>query len=705
MARRLDSLGREAGIVFSYLLVSMLILFPLLPHLFSQLPYAGNGDVRLSLTILFSNLKKITTGELMNIYQLPMLFPLSNTLTAGINLFGQTLLALPFYLAGLRNAYFTYNLLTIFCYVAAGYCAYRFVREWVAEHWIAWLAGALYILLPFRVHNIPQLNLMFSFPIPLALLFFSRFLKSGRIKDMAIFFAALLSQFLFDLSMGIFLAVALGIFFLLQQVLFGLLPRRSWLLLVAAAVLFALALALVFSPYLSPKTSFSMIDEITAIPGYAFHSGLSFYNNWSYLLLFFQRIVWHHPPFSPGVSLFIFFLLAFVPHLESRAQKAAALCGAIFLLVPALAIPFVVGRVPFAAIDRACGWTLRLFLMSLALLLFLIRKKAPRPLLLLAGTWLALQFFSSQASPPFLSLFQGLARLFPFLLRTRFIRSEYILTLLFFAVAAFGFSYFFSRFRKKRILLALALVVVFAERLRWPVIPAPLENDRPAVRVLYRSLAPYPVHFGLLELPVYPLPSNHYPLFTIYHDKHTYHGLINYLGDSCELAGDPRLNEKSGFAGLADESFVRTLRANGLRLILVFRDKIFSERNDGQKAWLALRNSVRLGESRGLYEKVERNANGILLVLKEGEPGPRIRYMLPYFSLRGKRRLVCTIAAHREAEAEFLFNDRPVKRQRLRPGEAGTVAISLDGLRVNAQFNYLEIRSGPSLELVRVRIE
>ncbi len=705
MKQRFKQCRLEAGILFSYFLVSLPILFPLLPHLFSRLPFASNGDVRLSLTILFSNLKNITQGDLLNFYQLPIVFPWSHALTAGINLFGQTLLVLPLYLVHVRNAYFLYNLLTFFSYVAAGYCAYRFVREWVGERWIAWLIGALYVLLPYRVHNIPQLNLMFSFPIPLTLLFFVRFLKAGRKKDLAFFFLAFLCQFLFDLSMGIFLGIALGFLFLAWQVFCGLQPRRSWLLLAAAAVLFAVCVTVIFLPYLNPKTSFSIIDEIRSIPNYAFHSPLSFYNNWSYLLLFAKRIVWHHPPFSPGISIFLFFMLAFVPYLETRRQKAAALASSAFLILPALAIPFAVTRLPFVLLNRICGWTLLFFLLSLALLLFLVRKKAPRALQLLTATWMILLFFSSQVSLPFFNLFQGLARLFPFLLRTRFIRSEYILLLLFLTISAFGFSYFFKRFQGKKVLLALLLLLVFAERVRWPVIPDSLDGDRQSTRAFYRILAPYPDHFGLLELPSYPLYSNYYPLFTMYHDKHTYHGLINYLGDYCELAGNPRLQGTGGFAGLGDPQFTGMLKANGLRLILLFKEKIFTESNEGQKAWLQLKRTIRQGEGLKLYEKVEKTPTGILLVLNEREKGPKIRYFLPQYSLRGKKSLVCSIDAHRETAAEFLFNDRPVKQQALQAGALNTIRIGLEGLPLETQFNYLEIRSGPSLELIRVRIE
>jgi len=702
MNQRSHQFRLEGGIIFSYFLLSLLILFPLVPHLFSQLPFASNGDIRLSLTVLFSNLKKISQGDLLNLFQLPILFPLSHTLTAGVNLFGQTLLVLPLYLAHVRNVYFLYNFLVFFAYAAAGYCAYRFAREWVQERWIAWIVGALYILMPYRVHNIPQLNLLFSFPIPLALLFFSRYLKKYSLKDLVFFFLSFLSQFLFDLSVAIFLGIALAIFFLLRLFLFGFPPKRFWLQLGAAFLCLALVVFFIFLPYLSQKTSFSIISEITAIPTFAFHSPLSFYSNWSYILLSFKGIVWHQSPFSPGIGLFIFFMLAFTPYLESRPQKILAWLGLSFLVIPALSMPFVFRSLQFSTLTRICGWALMLFFISLALLLFLIRKKAPQALLWLSGTWIVLQFFSSQVSLPFFNLFQFMAGGISFLRRARFIRTEYILLLLFFSVAAFGFSYFFKRFQKKKILLLLVLLLVFAERIRWPVYPEKLKDDGPNTRELYQLLAPYPKHFGLLELPFDPLEPNFYSFFTVYHDKHTYHGNINYLKDSFQLDRHPQLRPENKYSGLSDPLFIHMLKTKGVRLLLLFKNR---ELNESQRAYHVMQNQVRLGESRGLYERVAKRKNGTLLVLSEHEHGSRIRYFLPHFALRGKDGLICRVKANGEKEAEFLFNGSLVKKQPLQKEGETPIVIGLRGLPLALQFNYLEINSGPGLELINVRIE
>ena len=702
MAKRFQRFRSEATFFVSYFIVSLLILFPLVPHLFSKLAFASNGDVRLSLTILFSNLNKIARGDFLNIFQLPILFPLSHTLTAGINLFGQSLLVLPLFLIHVRNVYFIYNLLTFFAYSAAGYCAYRFVREWVPERWIGWLIGALYILMPYRVHNIPQMNLLFSFPIPITLLFFSRFLKKGRNKDLVFFFLSLLTQFLFDLSIGLFLGITMGIFFLFQQILCGLLPRRHWFPLVAAVLLFILVMAMVFLPYLSPKTSFSIVGEINFIPTFAFHSPLSFYSNWSYLLLFFNGIIWHQSPFSPGISIFIFFMIAFVPYLENRFQKTLALFCLLLLVLPALAMPFVFKLLQFDLLNRLCGWALMTFLLLFTGLLFLIRKKIPKPLLLISLTWIFLQFYSSQISLPFFNVFQGLAQLLPFLLRARFIRTEYILALLFFTVSAFGFSYFFKRFQGKKTLLALVLLLVIAERIRWPVNPEKLKDDRPNIRELYRLVDPYPPHFGILELPFDPLEPNHYAFFTIYHNKHTYHGQINYLKDYYKLERNSHLRPQGAFSGLSDPQFIQMLKSRGIRLILIFKNK---GHNENQKAWYAMQSQIRSGETKNLYEKIFKTKNGTLLVLDEKETGPHIRYFLPHYCLIDKKNLVCTMNANNEKQAEFLFNGVSIGKQQLQTGIENKIMIDLRHRPLLTQINSLEISSGPSLELVKLRIE
>jgi hypothetical protein len=198
---------------------------------------------------------------------------------------------------------------------------------------------------------------------------------------------------------------------------------------------------------------------------------------------------------------------------------------------------------------------------------------------------------------------------------------------------------------------------------------------------------------------------NHYPLFTLFHDRHTYHGHVYYLGDHLTLNGDSRLKAESGFTGMGDPGFTQMLKARGIRIVLLFKNAVYAASQEGSKAWYLLNKQIKRGKEAGLYEKVETTQSGIVLVLSEREQGASIRYFLPHFALRGKKRLVCTVAANRETAAEFLFNGAPVKQEPLQAGTQTTIVIRLQDLALAPQFNYLEIRSGPSFELLRVRTE
>jgi len=689
----------------SYLPVSLLILHPVIPRFFSALPYASNGDTRLSIAILFSNLKNLSRLDFQQIYHLPILFPLSHTMTAGVNLFGQSVLALPLYILHIRNAYVLYNILVIMAYVLAGAGCYLFVREWGVDRFPAWLSGAIYVLLPFRVHNIPQLNLLFSFPIPFALLFFTRFLKNGRPRHLVWFTGALFTQFLFDLTLGMFLVMAVTIYFLAHLALIGNLRLHSWMQAGGAILLFVLVFLLVFQPYLTKEASFSRIDEIHALPDASFHSSISFYTNWSYLLLFGNRVLWGHPPYSPGVSVMIFFLFLFLPYLAGRTQRVSGGLMALFLLTPALALPLITGNPITAFAYSFSKWSLAFFLIAMAVTLILLRRSLPRKIQLLSWSFAILIFLSNQVSLPHLNPLRHLSKSISFFSRMRGIRTQYIILLLFLALFAIGFQRFLQVFRKKKILLMLIVLLIFAERIRWPVTVEAFTDDTLPHRELYATLAPYPDHYGLMELPFLSSYSNTYPLFTQYHDKHTYHGMVHYLSDPCEFAAFPELSIEKGYPGLMDPQTIHSLKDKGIRLILLFKNRVDADPIAGESRWGQILIHTREGERRGLFERVQKTRAGLLLVLAERETGPVIRYFLPYYTLAGKRKLICDLHSRQSETVDFLFNGVNLLTRILPGSGSDRIEIPLEGVTLHPQANHLEIRTNGNVELVRVRID
>jgi len=683
---------QEIGIILLFAAISMLILYPMLSAFSTKIPFARNGDVRLSLAILFSNLDKINQGQFSQIYHLPIVFPYSFVMTAGVNLFGQTLLLAPLYLLGSRNPYLWHNLLTLFAYIAAGYAAYLFIREFSGRRWIAVTAAALYMLLPARVHNVPQLNLLFSFPIPLAFLFLHRYLGRERRRDLLYLSLSILLQFLFDLSLGLFLVIALAIFFAVRLALQPCHKFYFYLKLAAAGALTIIVLAVVFSPYLRKDISFSYLPEIETIDRNAFQSSLSFYSNWNYALLFLERILWSAIPYYPGFAAAALFLLAFWPALAGLGQKILFALVSFFLLAPALVFILLCRSLNPAALGRLANVAFACFLAGFTLLLVWLNPRLAAAQKMLAWTWLIVLFFSSQISLAVGNLFSWLSHLFPFLLRSRGIRTQYIILLLFYAVAAIGFRQLWERKRPGHVILALLALLLLAERVRWPVSMERLEDDRPAYSEFYEKTVSLPSQLGLLELPFHKENINYYTYYTRFHRHHTSHGHITYLLDPLHLQQAPGWDKKSGFAALADPAAVAALRDNGFGAIMLFRDKISSELPGDRQIWRTALNNIDRGQALGLYTKVDQSGPGMVLFISGRQTGRRIDRSLPYFAVAGNG-LRFTLQAAAPAKVSVYFNDRQALVLALPAGEKREIRLSLNTLTLTKGQNLLRIGS------------
>lgn len=684
---------QEIGVILLLAAISMLVLFPMLSAFSTELPFGRHGDIRLSLAILFSNLDKVSRGQFSQIYHLPIVFPYSFTMTAGVNLFGQTLLLEPLYLLGNRNVYLWYNLLTLFAYVSAGYAAYLFLREFSGRRWIAFIAAALYMLMPSRVHNIPQFNLLFNFPAPLTFLFLHRYIERERRRDLVYLGLAVLLQFLFDLSLGLFLVISLAVFFAVSMIRR---PRRKlsfYLGLAAAGAITFLVIAVVFSPYLYKDISFSDVsDEINTIDRSAFQSSLSFYSNWNYPLLFLKSILWNTSPYYPGFAAAALFLLAFWPALAGRAQKIAFALVSFFLLAPALVFNILSRSVDSEVLERLADAAFACFLGGITLLLIWLARRLSAAHKTLAWTWLIVLFSSSRISVAVGNLFTGLSHVLPVLVRSRGIRTQYIILLFFYAAAVVGFRQLWERKRPGHVVLALLALLLVAERVRWPIGMERIEDDRPGYIEFYEKIDALPPHLGLLELPFHKENINYYAYYTRYHRRHTYHGHILYLLDPLQLAQAPGLDKTSGFAALADPAAVGKLRENGIGAIMLFRDKISGDLPQDRQHWRSTLNTVERGQALGLYSKVDQSGPGIVLFLSGRQTGRRIDRSLPYFAATGHG-LRFTLQSAETAKVSVHFNDRQALVLTLPAGEKREIRISSNGLTLTRGQNALRISS------------
>jgi len=678
---------RPLKLLALFILVSLVHLYPLLKNFSTMLPYADNGDVRLSLAILYSNVQNLAHLQVGQVYHLPFLFPLSHTMTIGFTLFGQSLLFLPLFLLGLPNVYALYNILTIFSYLAAGFGAYLFFRELQDDETVSVLSACLYILLPFRVANIPHLNLMFNFPAAFCLFFLLRHLDHGRRADLVGLNVFLLFQFLFDLSLGFYLSVVLAFFVLIHILITRPLNSRRLAGLFLSLLPTAALVLLVHFPFLQKGLSLSP-SEPRFNPG-QYLPALSFYANRSYLLLFWDRI-WDAWPLFPGFSVVLFYVYAFSGYVSNLREKIVLGIAVGSLTLPAAAAIGFYDKRAFGRVETMSEIGLIVLFVSLALLVYLMRRALPRNAKLMVLLLLGLLFIAFQPYPKIFGFFDAAAKVLPFLNRSRALRIFYILPLATIGFFALGFKAFLAKKRTK-ILLAAVVLVLIAEHARWPVIMARLPELDADGRTIYRWAESYPPHYGLLELPFLAATSNTYTFMTRFHNKHTYHGYYYNYSDPLRLEGASGFFVENGLTALKDPERIRTLRDNGLYLIAVMGSFV-NPPEDGESAetWEKVRTTIREGREMGLYREVRETSNAVLVVLDDERKGADVEYPLPYFALAGKRRIQFKLRADGPTESRIYLNGRQMGSKQSSEGEHD-VSIEIRGAPLESQVNRLRI--------------
>jgi len=679
---------RPLKLLVLFFLVSLVQLYPVLKNFSTMLPYADNGDVSLSLAILYSNVQNLAHLQVGQVYHLPFLFPLSYTMTIGFTLFGQSLLLLPLFLLGLPNVYALYNILTIFSYMAAGFGAYLFFRELQDDETVSVIAACLYILLPFRVTNIPHLNLMFNFPAAFCLFFLLRHLDHGRRADLVGLNVFLLFQFLFDLSLGFYLSVVLAFFVLIYALITRPLNLRRLAALFLSLLSTAAVVILVHFPFLQKSLSLSP-SEPRFNPG-QYLPALSFYAGRNYLLLWLDRVRDILPLF-PGFSVVVFYFFAFARFVSNRYEKIAlaVLSGA--CLIPGLIAVVFFKKRASGPIGPLSEISLAALLLSLAVLLYLTRKKVPSRLKLVSLLLLILIFVSFQPFPRFVDVFSAVAKIFPFLSRSRGLRILYILPLLTIGLFAAGLKSFLENRRSKAIWIVVVSALLFAEHARWPVAMARLPEPDADGRTIYQWAASYPAHYGLLELPFLAATSNAYTFMTRFHSKHTYHGYYYNYSDPLRLEGASGFLVESGLTALKDPERIRKLRDNGLYLIAVL-GSFMDPPEDGERSgiWEKVRSTLREGREMGLFREVRETSNAVLIVLDDERKGADVEYPLPYFALAGKRRIQFKLQADGPTESRIYLNGRQIGSRSSPEGEHD-VSIEIRGAPLEAQVNRLRI--------------
>jgi hypothetical protein len=226
--------------------VAILATYPLIRNMLHSLP-GGLGDPLLNSTILAWDADR-AKHAFQGLWDAPYLFPHRRALAYSEHLLGVAIFTAPFdWLTG--NAYFAYNVAFIASYALAGFGMFLLARDLWGRIDAALLSGLTFALTPYRLGQVPHLQVLMTGWMPIALWSLHRYFATGLRRWLAGFAAAFV---LLGFSNGYYFyffllptaAVVIG------ELLWPRLPRRRVLVdLLATVALAAIVVLPVALPY------------------------------------------------------------------------------------------------------------------------------------------------------------------------------------------------------------------------------------------------------------------------------------------------------------------------------------------------------------------------------------------------------------------------------------------------------------------------
>src|SRR5687767_9045620 len=134
------------------------------------------GDPLLTAAILSWNARHIPWSDAW--WQFPIYYPTRDTLAFSEHLLGLSVIASPIaWISG--NPLVAYNLTTLLTFPLCGMAMYALMHRLTTSHAASFIAGLTFAFAPYRMSNLPHIQMLASFWAPLALLGLHGFLDSA----------------------------------------------------------------------------------------------------------------------------------------------------------------------------------------------------------------------------------------------------------------------------------------------------------------------------------------------------------------------------------------------------------------------------------------------------------------------------------------------------------------------------------------------
>lgn len=246
-----------------YTLITMVIGRDVLAHLGSAIAN-DPGDPLLTAAILKWNATHVPLSD--EWYQFPIFYPTRDTLTFSEHLLGLSVIASPIYwLTG--NLVITYNLVLLLTFPLCGIAMYALVYRLTGSAAGAFIAGLAFAFAPYRISQLPHIQMLATFWAPLALLGLHAYIETGRRRWLVVYGATWALQGASNGYALVMFSILIG-FWTLWFVILG----RRWhaLAMIALTTIVAvLPLAPVLYKYTSVHSHFGFVRGYWEIRGFS----------------------------------------------------------------------------------------------------------------------------------------------------------------------------------------------------------------------------------------------------------------------------------------------------------------------------------------------------------------------------------------------------------------------------------------------------
>src|SRR5262245_15237867 len=246
-----------------YTIITIVIGRDVLTHLGSTIAN-DSGDPLLTAAILKWNATHVPLTDAW--YQFPIFYPTRDTLTFSEHLLGVSAIATPlFWLTG--DTVVTYNLVTLLTFPLCAAAMYALVSRLTGSAVAAFVAGLAFAFAPYRISQLPHIQMLATFWAPLALLGLHAYIETGRRRWLALYGATWALQGAANGYALVMFSILVGLW-----TLWFVVASRRWralLMIGVATVIAVLPLAPVLYRYTSAHTYLGFVRGYWEIRGYS----------------------------------------------------------------------------------------------------------------------------------------------------------------------------------------------------------------------------------------------------------------------------------------------------------------------------------------------------------------------------------------------------------------------------------------------------